>query len=134
MCCRDPGEVVLAVSDSTESPEENFVSESVDAIAAAAVDADAGGDSQVSVQPTSMSDENAEKLYALVSKTFKPMAFSRDRGWTGQTYTSALMFCATQESKIPCPYEIVCPLGSDGVPVTGEFLASSVTTIISRPF
>lgn len=132
MCCKDPSDVVLAVSDSTESPEESFVSESVDAITNDAAADDAGGES--SVQPTPTTDENKEKLYQIVSKEFKPFAFSRDRGWTGQTYTSALMFCASQESKIPCPYEIVCPLGPGEMPITGKLLVSLVTSLYLPTF
>lgn len=124
MCCRDPNDVVASDGQDSNVAVSDVVLEnlqsSAEAIASDAVDttaSDAGATS--SVQPTPMSDENRDKLYQAVSKEYKPMAFTRERGWTGQTYTSALMFCAAQESKILCPYMVVCPLGPNGMPVSG---------------
>ena len=74
----------------------------------------------VEVNPTPMSSENEEKLYGMLSKNFTPMAFTRELGWDGQTYSAALMFCASKESMIPCPYEVVCPEGNQAQPISGE--------------
>ena len=47
------------------------------------------------------------------------MKFDRNTGWKGQKYLDGISFCATQGSKIPCPYNVVCPQGSDGDSVLG---------------
>lgn len=125
MCCKDPNSAMaslsnVAVSDSSESAAASFVSD--------ADDTASGG--SISVQPTPMSEENREKLYQIIAKDYKPMAFTRDRGWSGQTYTSALMFCASQESKIPCPYELVCPLGPNGMPISGKMMTALLISFI----
>jgi len=39
---------------------------------------------------------------------FAPVAYNRNSGWMGQRYLDALIFCASKDSKIPCPYEVVC--------------------------
>ena len=39
---------------------------------------------------------------------FAPLAYNRNSGWMGQSYLDALIFCASKDSKILCPYEVVC--------------------------
>ena len=50
---------------------------------------------------------------------FHPVTFTRSQGWAGSTYGEALTFCALQESKIPCPFEAICPMASRGPPYGG---------------
>jgi len=61
-----------------------------------------------------------ENIYKVSEERFRPVGYDRFQGWTGQTYGGALEFCALQDSKIPCPYEAICPMGSNGPPVGGE--------------
>ena len=111
MCCQDPNSSTIvdavSVSDSSQSAIQTLTENA--------------GASTI-IQPTEISGEEIQELYTDVAKQFRPMAFTRDRGWTGQTYMSAIMFCASQESRIPCPYEVICPLGPQGVPIAGMHL------------
>ena len=48
-----------------------------------------------------------------------PESFDRVQ-WSGQTYSEALLFCAEQNGKIPCPYDAICPSGRGNPPVGGK--------------
>ncbi|KAL7552991.1 hypothetical protein ACHAWF_016232 [Thalassiosira exigua] len=57
----------------------------------------------------------------LVSNTLqeaKDKYFARWHNWNGNTYGEAIRFCAGLGSKVPCPYEVYCPMGP-GPHVTG---------------
>ena len=42
--------------------------------------------------------------YKAIVTSLEPIWFHRTNGWEGKTYLEALQFCASQESRIPCPY------------------------------
>lgn len=46
-----------------------------------------------------------------VDEKYFPKWKGRSTGWMGRTYLEALMFCATEGSRVPCPYEAYCPMG-----------------------
>ena len=56
---------------------------------------------------------------AKVEAKYKPVEYDRDSGWKGTSYTDAIVFCASQESRIPCPYEAYCPMGELAAPYGG---------------
>jgi len=64
-------------------------------------------------------DQEIQTIYKDISEKYHPVSFDRSQGWRGQTYGDALVFCAKQNSKIPCPYEVTCPLGDKGLPIGG---------------
>lgn len=127
MCCKDPNKVVtssvqdssVAVSDSSPTAAETFASDTVETTADTQSAASDTAATATDTQPTHMSEEDQQQLYQIVSKEYKPMTFTREKGWDGQTYTSAMIFCASQESKVLCPYEVVCPLGPNEIPISG---------------
>ena len=130
MCCKDPNKVVtsgaqdsaVAVSDSSPSAAEAFANDEADTTAGTESAASDTSVIATDTQPTHMSEEAQQQLYQVVSKEYKPMTITREKGWSGQTYTSAMMFCASQESKVLCPYEVVCPLGPNETPISGVFI------------
>merc|ERR1712238_165302 len=63
-----------------------------------------------------MGTEELDQIYEIVEKKFHPVAFTRSQGWSGSTCGEGLKFCASQQSKIPCPYDAVCPMSSRGPP------------------
>lgn len=63
--------------------------------------------------------EDVNGVYKATEERFRVVGYDRDSGWTGQTYGDALEFCAGKNSKIPCPYEAVCPMERMGDPVGG---------------
>jgi hypothetical protein len=119
MCCKDPNSAVTANNLDSSVTESDSSLSSVSSAESFASDAPSATE-EAAPENTSMSQEEMENLYSVVANEFKPMAFTRDRGWSGQTYTSALIFCAAHESKIPCPYEVMCPLGTSGQPISGR--------------
>jgi hypothetical protein len=68
-------------------------------------------------QPTSV--VNVADALAKVESKYKPVAYDRQSGWGGSTYADAIIFCANQESRIPCPYEAYCPNGEYADPYGG---------------
>jgi len=70
------------------------------------------------VPPPSENDQIAA-LYASTYEQFHPVKYDRYSGWDGQTYGDALVFCASKDGKMPCPYEAICPMRSDGPPSGG---------------
>jgi len=64
-------------------------------------------------------DQEVQAIYKDISEKYHPVSFDRSQGWRGQTYGDALVFCAKQNSKIPCPYEVTCPMGDKGLPIGG---------------
>jgi hypothetical protein len=55
----------------------------------------------------------------LVSDKLQPIYYNRSHGWGGQTYAAAIEFCASKESRVPCPYTAVCPNGKGRPPLGG---------------
>ena len=49
-----------------------------------------------------------------------PSLFRRDDGWGGQTYMQAVSFCASKESRVPCAFEAICPLGEGTMSLIGN--------------
>lgn len=60
-----------------------------------------------------------------IKERFNPSLHSRSDGWDGKTYMDALAFCADENSKLPCPYKVYCPLGNLGDPYSGQQEGSS---------
>ncbi|KAL7531697.1 hypothetical protein ACHAXR_008063 [Thalassiosira sp. AJA248-18] len=73
--------------------------------------------------PGQITPEQMNEVYEASAEKFHVASYDRGNGWLGQTYGEALEFCAKQDSKIPCPYEAICPLGSEGEPVGGAVTA-----------
>jgi hypothetical protein len=67
---------------------------------------------------TPLTDEE-KKQVKFVSDKLQPIFYNRSHGWEGQTYSAALEFCASQESRVPCPYTAVCPNGRGRPPLGG---------------
>ena len=59
------------------------------------------------------------KLYEDAAMKYKPLEFNRKKGWKGQSYTEALIFCGQKPGYGVCPYEAICPNGSDDEPLGG---------------
>jgi len=77
----------------------------------------AGHDFTEIEQPTSVI--NAADAVAKVKSKYKPVAYDRQSGWQGSTYADAIVFCASQKSRIPCPFEAYCPNGEYADPYGG---------------
>ena len=79
--------------------------------------------------------EEEEAQVKLVSDKLQPIYYNRSHGWDGQTYAQALEFCASRESRVPCPYTAVCPNGKGRPPLGGvkENTAGSFAPIIDSP-
>lgn len=69
--------------------------------------------SQITTQETS------PQAYLDMAEMLEPVWYSRSHGWNGQTYDAAIEFCAAQESRVPCPYTGMCPLGAGKSPLGG---------------
>ena len=54
--------------------------------------------------------EQISDMYEYMFNKWQPQWFDRSKGWTGQTYSDALFFCAKHSSQIVCPYEAMCPM------------------------
>ena len=66
-----------------------------------------------------MSQQEFDEIYYRVGAKFHPVTFTSAQGWTGSTYGDALEFCAVNYSKIPCPYDAICPFAANGPPIGG---------------
>ena len=65
--------------------------------------------------------KETEALYQNSAMKFHPLWFSRDKGWKGQTYDSAMDYCGSQMGGLVlCPYEAICPAGANTLPMGGE--------------
>lgn len=73
------------------------------------------------IQNTEIAPLTAEEVQQvkLVSDKLQPIYYNRSHGWEGQTYAAALEFCASKESRVPCPYTAVCPNGKGRPPLGG---------------
>jgi hypothetical protein len=95
--------------------------------------ADYENDSITSVDSTlpQTSDQNIhieEASSGQIHLEFGPVAYDRSSGWMGQNYIDALKFCASKDSKILCPHEVIC---SSIESVLGEVEAGWVPIIDS---
>lgn len=70
--------------------------------------------------PPTLSDADYDDIYKATHERYNPEEHNRSSGWMGQNYTAALEFCAKMQSKVPCPYEALCPLGTAGAPIVGK--------------
>jgi len=109
LCCKKPGggssthqDIPFEVIGASEESETSPISSSFGASSSWA------------------SQGELDDKYNQSETEFNPVGYDRSSGWDGQTYRDALLFCASKNSKIPCPYEALCPHGSDGPPVGGE--------------
>ena len=60
------------------------------------------------------------KEYQESGLKYHPVWFARGDGWNGQTYDDAAEFCAMQDREsIICPYDAICPLGINLMPLGG---------------
>lgn len=101
LCCAQPAVVpVVPTSDTAPAPTLPPISSATDA--------------QV------VSDGDYDTLYKDVHELYNPEVHNRSSGWLGQNYTAAIEFCASMQSKMPCPYAAICPMGSSGSPIVGK--------------
>jgi hypothetical protein len=84
------------------------------------------------IAPLTQEEQSQVKL---ISDKLQPIYYNRSHGWDGQTYAQALEFCASRESRVPCPYTAVCPNGKGRPPLGGvkENGAGSFVPIIDTP-
>ena len=61
-----------------------------------------------------------------IGKNLEPVPHNRFSGWSGHKYRQALAFCKTKGSKVPCPYEALCPSGMGEEQPVIEFLNGPV--------
>jgi len=80
-------------------------------------------------------ESHSADVYGAVVKKYSPKWFTRNDGWTGQSYNHAIEFCASQDSFIPCPYEASCPAGEGTSPTgyVGEDVISAWVPIMDIP-
>ena len=58
------------------------------------------------------------RYYEVVVSKFHPHFYDRSLGWHGQTYEAALDFCDNIDGYALCPYDAVCPLGTNRSPIS----------------
>ncbi|KAL3801053.1 hypothetical protein HJC23_002346 [Cyclotella cryptica] len=152
LCCQDPSSIFTAddqdptafVSDGSQDAagisvndsstgSTQIPAEAPDSSQSFSPDAYLYTDDQSNVGDSSEATSGQqEMIYEYMAQQFKPIAFTRDQGWDGHTYSSAIKFCATKGSKIPCPYEVICPMGPSGMPIEGK-RGGSYSPIINAP-
>ena len=84
---------------------------------------------QLAIQDSSFEDDFKavyKMLYNRVSNSFEPVPHNRFSGWSGHKYSEALDFCKAHGSKVPCPYEALCPSGTGEEQPVVEFLSGPV--------
>jgi hypothetical protein len=117
MCCRITGESpkATAIQETTKENEEPAIVLNASEIAP-------------------LTDEEKQQV-KFVSDRLQPIFYDRSHGWEGQTYSEALEFCASRESRVPCPYTAVCPNGRGRPPLGGvkENTKGSFVPIIDTP-
>lgn len=59
------------------------------------------------------------ELYSNAISKYQPVMYDRSKGWNGQTYKEASIFCYVQAGMAVCPYEAICPDGTRGEPLGG---------------
>merc|ERR1712153_180421 len=75
-------------------------------------------------------DGESDQIFGMDETHFHPVTYTRSQGWSGSTYGEALEFCALQKSKVPCPYDAICPMASRGPPFGGAISNSAWAPII----
>ena len=68
-----------------------------------------------------------------MAQLYEPLIYNRNSSpaWTGQAYLEALQFCASQDSRVPCPYNALCPAGKDKSPAGG--VKQGYSPILNHP-
>jgi len=74
----------------------------------------------------SFTPEEIDAIYETVSKSLQPQFFDRT-DWKGTSYIEGLQFCASKNSRIPCPYIGYCPMALQGNPIGGVQNDNDVT-------
>lgn len=81
------------------------------------------------------SDLSAEEemLYEAAATVYQPLLYNRAStpAWTGTAYLEALQFCASLDSRIPCPFTGICPGGQGKSPMGG--IKSGYMPIFNHP-
>jgi len=73
------------------------------------------------LEPTAKPTVGDDYYYESMATAYEPLWFDRSQGWTGTTYLEGIHFCARQDSRVPCPYQAVCPVGKkEGVLPLGD--------------
>jgi hypothetical protein len=54
---------------------------------------------------TASSTGSSMMSYDFVADVYAPIWYDRSDGWDGSRYVDAIIFCASKNSSIPCPYE-----------------------------
>ena len=85
------------------------------------------------MKPTPPPTLRDEAYYEAIVTSMEPIGYDRSEGWRGQTYLEALQFCATKESRVPCPYVAYCPLGQVNQPLGGIKEGVAWSPLIDSP-
>ena len=67
---------------------------------------------------TSFMAKVVNDVYYNSIKRYQPTMYNRSKGWQGQTYMDALVFCSKKGLAV-CPYDAICPNGMHGEPLGG---------------
>lgn len=84
-------------------------------------------------QSAGVTTETEEELYKTMAQLYEPLIYDRNSSpaWTGQAYLEALQFCASNDSRVPCPYNALCPAGKDKTPAGG--IRQGYSPIVNHP-
>mmetsp|Transcript_6791 Transcript_6791/g.12770 ORF Transcript_6791/g.12770 Transcript_6791/m.12770 type:complete len:638 (-) Transcript_6791:169-2082(-) len=58
-------------------------------------------------------------LYKDATLRYHPVMYDRSKGWKGQSYIEALVFCEEETGLALCPYDAICPNGANSEPLGG---------------
>lgn len=109
VCCTitsDTSGMILGVADLTGTPATTAAEAIVaDAITAAGGDADAEYEAQ-----TEDFKKQASQIFEQVSDMFEPILYTREKGWTGQTFLEGMDFCASSSD---VEERSICPLAGE---------------------
>ena len=60
-----------------------------------------------------------DEAYNDAIEQYAPLSYTREDGWLGQTYEDAVIFCSAVKGVKICPYQALCPLGPQQMPLWG---------------
>lgn len=117
--------MILGVADLTGTPATT----AAEAIVADAI-SDAGGEADAEYEAQSEEfKQMSSKVYEDIAMAFEPVLFTREKGWTGQTYLEGMDFCASSSST---EERSVCSLAGESCSCLTNF--SGTTTSPSASF
>jgi len=121
------GICLMAIILSSTSHSKNEIVVPTDTSSSSSGNSNSNNPNKPPVTVTNPNDPDSATYEDVLKSPYQPIWYDRSTHWQGHAYIQSLSFCASQNSRVPCPYQIYCPIGAAHSPLGGPKLEDNGT-------